>query len=203
MPKRSFVKLALWAYALTALGLALGRREWFPEFYNPKFMAVAALLSGFIIILPELLFSSSTEEERRERDTVQSHLALGLILNGWGGLGLYRLYQFGFPYDKLMHFVTPVILTLAFTRFWHRRFGWRPGVSLWRTSAAGFILGIVWELTEAFSDLKFGTQTWGNYRQHIVEDTFIDLAMNGLGILTAVILMLSGRIEVRKEKVVI
>jgi uncharacterized membrane protein YjdF len=112
-----------------------------------------------------------------------------LALNALGALGLYKLYLVGFEYDKLLHFITPLILVLGAARFrmvWYGRninsaLKWSLGVVL-----AG---AIGWEVFELLSDVTFGTETMGLYGEGVVKDTIVDLVMNILGAVLAVIIL--------------
>ncbi len=99
-------------------------------------------------------------------------LALILFLNASGDLGLYELYRYGFEYDKVIHFVSPLIATLALARV----YGIRKAITIVISCA------FAWELFEFLSDAIIKTHLFGVFRQHVWSDTAGDLAMNGAAV---------------------
>jgi hypothetical protein len=175
-------------FVIAGLILFFGNREWFPDFYNPKFMAVMAFLSSFLIFLPRLIFRTNGDfEKQRELNFLQTVLAAILLLNGLGSLGLFQLYKIGFEYDKLLHFVVPFISVITIGRFGFRRYGWNFKKSIVLAASIVFLGGLIWELFEYFGDYFFETQMLGYYGEFIVKDTVWDLIFNTLGIAVGVI----------------
>ncbi len=176
---------------MLAVGVLLlwGEPSWFPSFYMPDFMGVGALIFAMLILLPEVVFRPRNSQQRKARDHFQLTMALCLVLSGAGELGLWQLYRVGFQYDKLVHIVTPALLTFSFISFiseW-----WNIEVKRLEVRVALFVLGIsiMWEGIEFYSDQIFGTQLFGVYGTQISADTLLDIACNILGIGIALFLL--------------
>jgi len=190
MTKEKIVSSAIVIYIISGLILLIGKRSWFPDFYNPEFMGALAIISALLIILPRLVFKSENPVRKNAVLDLQTTLAISLLVNGAGGLGLYQLYQYGFEYDKLMHFIVPFLLTISGSRF----------ISLWYNieiekalfiSAVLIVLGsLAWEIFEFLSDWYIGTQTLGFYGKEITKDTIVDVIINAIGIIAGSIFIL-------------
>lgn len=175
--------------------LTFGPQEWFPGFYNPSYMGVMAFLNAFILISLSWFFPVRDTRQKIAFMRTRTIFVVALLLNAAGALGLYKLYRIGIPYDKFLHFLIPLLLTIALV---HLRVGWRhsslPAALSWSLIVV-FTSGIGWEFWESFSDWIFGTQSWGIYQEYIVTDTAFDILMNTLGILTAAGIMRFGLVS--------
>jgi len=129
-------------------------------------MGYAALICAlFIAILPRRL---------------KFPFAFILSLNASGDLGLYELYRYGFEYDKVIHFISPLIVTIAFTKI----LGLRRAMLI-------VVAGVLsWELYEFLADTFLKTHLFGVYRHQVFKDTVTDLIMNALGITSAIFIFL-------------
>ncbi|MDX1607835.1 MAG: hypothetical protein R3251_01350 [Candidatus Spechtbacterales bacterium] len=182
-----FSRIFFVVYVVVALVLLALPKNILPGFYNIPVMATLALVSAFIIILPRLIFKPKQKVQERGVAKMQNVLTLSLLINGAGGLGLYKLYQYGFEYDKLMHYATPLILTLGFIYFFRNYSNWPLKKALWRTSFLVFAGGIFWEILEWTSDRLLDTSFVLGGGGIGWRDTIFDVIANILGILTAVI----------------
>ncbi len=113
-------------------------------------------------------------------------IASALILNGFGSLGLFKLYTLGFEYDKLAHFIVPLIFTVNFAGILNKLRGLTFNQSLIAVSISIFLLGLLWEIFEFSSDILFGTETFGIYGKEMFRDTIQDILANALGILAGI-----------------
>ncbi len=157
--QKLFPKIAVAFFILSGLILLLTPHSWWPGFYDLPYMGWAALVCAVaIIVVP---------------DYYKAPLAVILLLNASGDLGLYELYRYGFEYDKLIHFTTPLICVLALT----------PRFGVWRAIGLIMVAAFAWEFFEFISDALIKTHLFGVYRQHIWLDTAMDLAMNSLGVM--------------------
>ena len=118
---------------------------------------------------------------------LQFNIAVNLLINGAGGLGLYRLYLIGFEYDKLTHFVTPMLLTVGIYTFLSIWYEWRNKKTLIFVVAGVLVAGFGWEALEYLSDVLFDTQLLGGGSAQVARDTTFDVIANILGITTAVV----------------
>ncbi len=178
-----FIKFSVIAFIAGSLILFFGKGNWFPDFYNPKFMGVIGLLCACLIILPRLVFKSAISEIKEKALTfLQNILAIILLLNAAGALGLFQLYKIGFEYDKFLHFIVPSLIVIALTYFNYHWYDIQKfGKSLILSTILVIVGGFAWELFEFLGDSILKTQMLGYYGKFISEDTFWDLIMNGLG----------------------
>src|SRR3990172_6312363 len=110
---KNFIKISIVIYLVVGVALQVLPPDNLPSFYRPGLMASLAFVSALLIVLPRLIFRSGWDEKKSHKLLrFQALVALVLLLNGLGGLGLYKLYVVGFEYDKLMHFGVPRLLTL-------------------------------------------------------------------------------------------
>lgn len=160
--KQLFSKLAIAFFIVAGFVLLLTDKARWPAYYDLPYMGWAALACAVaIFVFPK---------------HYQSALALILLFNASGDLGLYELYRHGFEYDKVIHFVSPLIATLGLAKY----LGVKRAILIVIAGAVG------WELFEFLSDALIKTHLFGVYRHQIFRDTLTDLAMNLLGILTAI-----------------
>jgi len=125
----------------------------------------------------------------------QSQLALAAAigLNGLGGLGLYKLYQLGIPYDKIMHFVVPLILFMTGISLLKYRFSKTKKTAVIIMALLIFSGSLLWEGIEVLQDRVFGTKTAGVYGEDYEQDTILDIVSDVCGISLAVYLTLRSR----------
>ncbi len=201
MTKEKILKFSIAGFLLAGLILILGRKSWFPDFYAPVLMAIFSWLSAFFIILPRFLFrSKQNDSEARKKSLVdfQITLAISLVLNGLGVLGLFQLYKVGFEYDKAIHFITGLIMSVSFARLLFFRYGFSFRKAVLLSASLMLIAGIGWEVFEFFSDLIFGTKTLGVYGMQIKKDTILDLIFDFAGVVAGA-LVLKSRHLTRKN----
>jgi len=186
--KKRFGEIIAIIFALSGLILFFGNRKWFPDFYNPKFMAVMAFISAFLIILPCLIFKAKNDFKKQQLlNFTQLSLIIILTLSGLGGLGLFKIYKTGFEYDKLLHFFVPFISMIVISRFGLQWYEWSFKKSVVLAVILVLIGGIVWELFEFAMDYFFKTQMLGQYGESIIKDTVWDCISNILGIISGTV----------------
>ena len=182
-----FTKSVIVLYILAGLILLFGPKSLFPSFYKPNLMVALALVSIISIWLPSVIFRTQNEIKKQAREVLQFNIAVNLLINGAGGLGLYRLYLIGFEYDKLTHFVTPMLLTVGIYTFLSIWYEWRNKKTLIFVVAGVLVAGFGWEALEYLSDVLFDTQLLGGGSAQVARDTIFDVIANILGITTAVV----------------
>ncbi len=186
--KRKIDEIIAEIFAIAGLILFFGKREWFPDFYNPKFMAVMAFLSSFLIFLPRLFFKTSDDAEKQKSlNFLQTGLVIILLLNGLGSLGFFQMYKIGFEYDKFLHFVVPFVSTTVIGRFGFQWYGWSFKKSVILAASIVLLGGFIWEFFEFFGDYFLKTQMLGYYGKFIVKDTVWDLIINAIGIASGIV----------------
>jgi hypothetical protein len=200
-----FIKLSIWGYTIcgilffifTFLGKNLPN-----NFIKPSTIGILAFVAVFLIISPRLFLNSRIGGDMKREHALsklQSMIAFALIVNCAGGAGLYDLYKIGFNYDKLMHFIVPMMFAVVWAYFFKDWFGFGIRESALFASALTFAGGVVWEILEAFSDIFFGTQLLGMGSGKIVSDVVLDVVMDVLGIIMGII-WLYRRSRVAKAK---
>jgi len=111
---RKLIRFTSLIFILAGLILLFSSKDIFPNFYNPAFMGISSLFSAFIIMVPELVLRSETKLKNDAIIIFQLGLTLAIILNGLGSLGMYQLFEWGFQYDKLTHFLSSMVLGFVF-----------------------------------------------------------------------------------------
>jgi hypothetical protein len=187
MDQKTFLKFSSTLLVLIGLFLLVAPSEWFPDFYNPIFMGVLALISPILIYLPRFILTRSTPQKRKLILDMRSIIAFALLVNFAGELGLFQLYRYGFEYDKFAHFI--VCMAFAFIlgeslREWEHLHAKKLVVIVFLVV---FASGVVWEGLEASSDFLFKTQEWGVYGEHLVLDSYKDLVFNSLGAIAGIV----------------
>ena len=198
---KRFVYSSVLIYIAVAILLLVIPDNFFPDFYQPIIMASLALSSAFLIMLPRFLFREKSDKKRMYATLrLQGLIALILLLNGLGGLGLYKLYVIGFEYDKLMHFTGPMLLTLFGSDFVSTWFDKKRKNALIVSGGLVVLGGLLWESLEAMSDAFLGTSLLGGGEGLAALDTMIDLIMNVLGVLLAfAVFRIQGTYQRRSE----
>jgi len=180
---KKFINLSITVYILIGILLLIIPSETFPGFYKPSLMASLAIVSAIFMISPRIIFRKPKDRQsERALLKLQFIITLALIINGLGGLGLYKLYQYGIPYDKFTHLVTPFIFIIGFSHFIRVWFRKNITTSIFASSVLILFGAIAWEFLEAFSDKVIGTNLLGGGTGGIFWDTFWDSVMNVIGI---------------------
>ncbi len=195
MTKEKLLKFSIAGFLLAGLIFILGDASWFPDFYAPKLFGIFSFISAFFIILPKFLFRSKPDELGMKKESLinfQIAVAISLILNGFGSLGLFQLYKVGFEYDKMVHFITGLIMTIAFSRLLFYRYGFSFKKAVFLSAFLMLIAGIGWEIFEFLSDFIFGTKTFGVYGAQIKRDTALDLIFDLAGIIAGALVFWRG-----------
>lgn len=177
-------RIALILFGIGGIVLLLGDREWFPDFYHPRFMGVGSFVWAIIVYVPAVAFRSSSPNIKTAAQQLQSILAVLLLLSSAGSLGLWQLYRIGFEYDKIVHFLFPAASVYGGVGFLAALNGWPVRKSVNAAILIVLVCAVGWEFFEFFGDELFGTEMWGMYDQGVVRDTIVDLLANLFGIVT-------------------
>lgn len=186
-----FIKIAFYSFIILGLVLLLGKKSWWPDFYNPIFLGWVFLVCAFLIRLPKYIFKTNNQCKQGAVIMLSAAIALALILNGLGELYLYKLYQYGIQYDKLIHFSTTfmsVVVLASFLEIWFEQpFKKAVGLAIFIVLAGG----LIWEVFEFSSDLFFKTSEFGVYGQYKFSDTIFDILSDILGVVSSSIYLLA------------
>ena len=155
-----------------------------PDFYKANFMIGTSVLSVALVFIFGYSFSTNSKKQNDVVEYCQAALAVSIGLNGIGGLGLYKLYKVGIPYDKIMHFVIPVILLVFGAYFLVHRLNKTKKYAIIFMVIAIFVGSVLWEGVEVGQDRLFGTKTAGVYGEDYINDTILDIvsAIAGLAV---------------------
>lgn len=153
-------------------------------------MAGISLISVGVVFLFGHLFRTQDKKQNNVVEQCQIAIAASIGMNGLGGLGLYKLYRIGIPYDKVMHFIVPVILLVFGVYFLIHRFNKTKKYAIIFMIIGIFVGSLLWEGVEVVQDRLFGTKTAGVYGEDYVNDTVLDIvsAVVGLGVGTLLVL---------------
>ena len=146
---------------LSGAVLLVAPHSWWPEYYDVTYMGIAALVCAAAI--------------RLAPSALKAPLAIILLLNASGDLGLYQLYRYGIEYDKIIHFASILIATLALSRI----------LGVRRAVLIVIAASLVWESFEFFMDQYFKTRLFGVYHLFILRDTIMDALFDVMGLVTA------------------
>ena len=183
-----FVRISLVVLILAGGALLTLPMSWFPSFYDVRYMGIASIAGAItILIVPATLRVSKTrpgaEQKNRAADLFQFALALAIIGNALGDLGLYQLYKAGFEFDKLLHFSVSALGVFLIPIIVRERFG----IPVARTLPFAFLVivasGFGWEAYEYLVDHAWGTHIFGVNGLDVNTDTTFDLAWDGIGAL--------------------
>ncbi len=183
MRSEKFVNFSIIVFIVIGIVLLLGKDGWFPEFYNPVYMGIFSFISAFLLYFSKKNFYKLSQVDFEK---LQLIVVFTLVLNGFGSLGLYKLYIVGFEYDKLLHFIVPLIFTVNFAGIFSKQRGLTFNKSLIAVSIAIFLFGLFWEIFEISSDILFSTETFGIYGKETFRDTIQDISANAFGIFTGI-----------------
>lgn len=153
-----------------------------PSFYKSYFMVGVSAVSVAVVFLFGHLFKTEDKTKNHVVEHCQMALAVSIGMNGLGGLGLYKLYRVGIPYDKIMHFVIPVILLVFGVYFLMHRYNKPKKYAIVFMVVAVFVGSVVWEGVEVGQDRLFGTKTAGIYGEDYVNDTILDIVSAAAGL---------------------
>ena len=186
--KRIFIKFSVAVFLAAGAAFLFLPREYFPDFYNPIFMGISSLFSAISVLFFNFIFYPDNSQKKQALLNFQAAGTFILLLNGAGALGLYQLYKIGFQYDKLLHFLTPLIMVLTAAQFFAVYFNWSLKKLIMITVGLTAVIGLGWEIFELFFDYFFKTKTLGFYGKYVIWDSAMDILANLGGILTAVLI---------------
>lgn len=169
-------------YAIAIVFLLVIPNRLLPDFYKPGFMAGISLLSMMLVALPGWIFNPTDERRKKILLSSQVIIAFSIFINGAGGLGLYKLYKIGIPYDKILHVIVPLMLVFATALFVHRWYGVSVKNAIVYSAITIFVLCVGWEGWEVLQDSLFGTKTAGVYGEDYWNDTTLDILSDAIGV---------------------
>ena len=187
-----FITISIIALLFAGLILVSFPINWFPSFYDARYIGLAAIGgAAAIIILPRILNALAgtfgAKNRKQAIDLFQFLLTVAIISNASGDLGLYQLYKIGFQYDKLIHFSTSLLGVFIGAIILHKLFEIRLSYAIVFAFIAVIVCGIGWEVFERISDFLFKTHIAGVYASDVSNDTKFDLLFDAIGSMAGVI----------------
>ena len=180
--------------------------SWFPKFYDVRYSGWSMLAGALLIyFLPSILRvpadSPNAAKKNRAADLFQFLIALAIIADALGALGLYELYQFGIPYAYILHVCIPLISVILLSIVLNMRFE----IHLPYAAVIAFILvlicGIGWEVFENLSDHFLNTHLTGPDQSTSYNTTMLNLIQDTIGaLLGSVLVILKQRLLVKKNQ---
>ncbi|MBU1102348.1 hypothetical protein KJ853_01675 [Patescibacteria group bacterium] len=187
-----FIKALIYFLLIGGIILLVFPVRWFPSFYDVRYMGWMALAgSAIIFFLPGLIFAPKKAAETSKKNRValwlQYFLAFTFAANAFGDLGLYKLYQYGFEFDKALHFLISLLAVIILPFVLGERWKIRPAYAVLISFFTVVVFGVGWEVYEYLADLLLKTHISGVYGLDISADTKADLLFDFLGSATGVI----------------
>ncbi|MCX6780656.1 MAG: hypothetical protein NT003_00855 [Candidatus Magasanikbacteria bacterium] len=189
LTSRLFLRVFYVAYAIGIVALLVIPMSWMPAFYHPVFMAGISSLALTVVMLPGFFTRHLQQQHQSMVERYQASLAFCAGVNGLGGLGLYKLYEYGIQYDKILHFLVSVIFVLGIAHFLHYFHARSRTIAIILAVIIVILCGFAWEGWEVLQDHLFGTQTSGVYGADYFSDTFFDLLFDIFGSIVGGILL--------------
>ncbi len=184
-----FIKISGAGLAVLGTILLFLPKKWSHFVYYPTYLGIIFLVSAAVIFLPPMLFRKDTPQKKKVILKMQTFLAISVLMNAAGELGLFQLYTVGFEYDKFVHLTTGLLFSIVFGEMlmvW-KKLNFRQ--IIWPVVLMVLAGGVAWKIWESASDILFHTQESGIYGQFITSDTFGDLLWGLLGIMYGLIFL--------------
>lgn len=191
--QKKFIRFSQVVFMASGLILLFTDPAVFPSYYKPIPMGFISFFYAFLLELPVFVFriaGNAPEEQVREmtetRDRFRSALAVGLLLCGLGSLGLWGLYQKGIPYDKMVHFIFPLLMMVTGSRLFKLWYGWSLKKALWRVGLIIAVSGVAWEFIEFIAARYFELGFFGKLFDR---NSALDILSNLLGVVVGSVIM--------------
>lgn len=177
-----FVKAVTLLFAIGALLIFLGQGGFVSNVYNRYVIGVIGVIGALAVLAPAYFLRSKDTRKQDARNRLQQIMAAGLLLEGGGRIGLFQLHEYGFPYDKLVHFLVSGGLVFGLAYLMHIYFNHSVGRALIAAVGIMILAGVMWEILERLVDFWFEANTSGVDGRFVSIDTRYDLLLNGIGL---------------------
>jgi len=177
---------------LYSLFLLVTPVSWYPVTLGPKVVGSSSLICMLALLSMNFIFKNREADPRLKHEKegsflrLQNYFLMAFLL---GLLGTVNDFPVDWQTDKMVHFMTGLLGTMALGQFIHIWYRVPLKRSLVTATMIVLCAGIVWEGMEYTSDRLFGTLSWGQYDQNVAVDTGFDITSNILGITAAVWLL--------------
>lgn len=208
-----FVKISVIILVSAGIILLIFPVAWLPPFSDIRYKGWAGIAGAVLILfLPRLVrpLEKNPDFNRKNQaaDLFQFLLTFVFIGNALGGLGLYKLYSYGFEFDKVLHFFTPFLGVVIISFVLSGRWGIHQARAIPIALVIIILLGITWEIYEVLVDFLFKTHISGVYGLNVSRDTKFDLLFDVLGSASGAIASVyfwqyfSGTANINKTKII-
>lgn len=208
-----FVRISVIILAGAGIVLSIFPVAWLPPLSDIRYKGWAGIAGAVLILfLPSLVRPSEKNldfnRKSQAADLFQSLLIFVFIGNALGGLGLYKLHNYGFEFDKVLHFFTPFLGVVIISFVLSGRWGIRRTRAIPIALVIIIGLGIAWEIYEVLVDFLFKTHISGAYGLNVSRDTKFDLLFDILGSASGAIASVyfwqyfSGTANINKIKII-
>ncbi|MBI4709177.1 MAG: hypothetical protein HY764_03180 [Candidatus Portnoybacteria bacterium] len=194
MKIKRVTNLSVYLFVFSGAVFFLGEKNWWPSFYEPNFFGAVFLASALLVMLPGMIFKTSDENKKNMVNLVTLTVAIAVILNALGQVYLFQLYKYGFPYDKIIHFVLPFLFVIVLAFFLEAWYGLPIKKAIKKSVIYIFIGCLLWEVYEFGVDAIFKTTEAGIYGQQKLKDTSFDILLDIAGIALASYFFYSPRL---------
>jgi len=190
----SYLGIVVTFFVLVGAVFLLTPPTWYPHWIASQVTGVGAFLYAFMIVLPAVVFTTNPTEDAQTtalqeaaRTNLQICLSIIFLLALAGSCGLFELYQFGIPYDKLLHFFNTMLATMASSSFLFRWYKLSLPRAILIAALVVSLVNIGWEVVEYTSDTALGTDAFGIDGKQWLADTLGDLASDAVGAIAGVV----------------
>jgi len=162
--------------------------SWFPKFYDVRYSGWSMIAGALIIYFLPLILrvpadTPDATKKNRAADLLQFLIALAIICDALGALGLYELYQFGIPYSYILHLTIPFIGVILLSIILKMRFKLQLPKSVILAFVIIMICGLGWEIFENTADHFFNTHLTGPDQLTTFNTTNLNLIQDTIGAL--------------------
>lgn len=193
MKAKWIINLVVAGYVVFGVVLMLAPTAWFPEYVAAHYLGILSFVSAAIVLVFPYLLKSTDPEKQTLAHKMHYILIVILLTNAAGELGLYQLYfTTGFQYDKVLHFLTPLLCTITLMQFFIVWYGWARARAATVAALLSILFFVLWEVWELTSDLLFGTRELGIYGAQIKADTIADVVYGLVGVGVGLLVQLDG-----------
>ena len=168
--------------------------SWFPSFYDVRYSGWSMIAGALIIyFLPLILRVPSNSPDAAQKnhavDLLQFLIALAIISDALGALGLYKLYQIGIPYSYILHITITFIGVLLLSIILKMRFEIQLPKNIILAFVIIILCSIGWEIFENTSEHFWGTHLTGPDQLTSTNTTALNLIQDTIGALSGSIIV--------------
>jgi len=178
--------------------------SWFPSFYDVRYSGWSMIGTALIIYFVPLLFrvpatSPDAGKKNKAVDLLQLFITVAILADALGALGLYLLYDYGFPYSFILHVLMTFVGVIILARFINQRFDIPVIKAAIIALTLILVWGVIWEIYENLNDHYLGTHLTGASQTSTKNTTVLNLIQDTIGAGCGFILTLLKNNLIRKK----